>query len=39
MKTVAKIIEAFGGLNWLRQPGNFAGRAHKWPNRSLTSRT
>jgi Domain of unknown function (DUF6908) len=23
MKTVAKIIEAYGGLEWLRQPGNY----------------
>lgn len=23
MKTVAKIIESFGGLQWLRQPGNY----------------
>src|SRR5262245_52146978 len=23
MKTVAKIIELFGGLDWLRQPGNY----------------
>ena len=23
MKTVAKIIEAHGGLEWLRQPGNY----------------
>jgi hypothetical protein len=23
MKAVAKIIEAFGGLEWLRQPGNY----------------
>ena len=23
MKTVAKIIESYGGLEWLRQPGNY----------------
>ena len=23
MKTVVKIIESYGGLEWLRQPGNY----------------
>src|SRR5262245_45190999 len=23
MKTIAKIIDLFGGLDWLREPGNF----------------